>query len=50
MKLSNTINVLNIFNNINIENLENKITKKGIIKLYPSENMDGFFISKLIKK
>ena len=37
-------------NNINIENLENKITKKGIIKLYPSENMDGFFISKLIKK
>lgn len=37
-------------NNINIENVENKITKKGIIKLYPSENMDGFFISKLIKK
>ena len=37
-------------NNVNIENLENKITKKGIIKLYPSENMDGFFISKLIKK
>ena len=37
-------------NNINIENFENKITKKGIIKLYPSENMDGFFISKLIKK
>ena len=37
-------------NNVNIENLKNKITKKGIIKLYPSENMDGFFISKLIKK
>ena len=37
-------------NNINIENVDNKITKKGIIKLYPSENMDGFFISKLIKK
>ena len=37
-------------NNVNIENLKNKITKKGIIKLYPSENMNGFFISKLIKK
>lgn len=37
-------------NNINISKIENKIERKGVIKLYPNEKMDGFFITKLIKK
>ena len=28
----------------------NNIKEQGIIKIYPDENMDGFFISKLLKK
>ena len=36
--------------NSQIDKIKNKTTKKGIIKLYPNENLDGFFIAKLQKK
>ncbi len=34
----------------NLENFKNKIEEKGMVKLYPSQNYDGFFICKLRKK
>lgn len=36
--------------NKQIDKIKNKTTQKGIIKLYPDENLDGFFIAKLQKK
>lgn len=32
-----------------IEKIENKIIKKGMLKIYPNKNMDGFFIAKIRK-
>lgn len=33
--------------NKEIEKINNKIIKNGMLKIYPDENMDGFFIAKL---
>lgn len=46
---NNKFELTNINNEI-IKKVKNKIIKKGIIKLYPSEEMDGFYIAKLTKK
>ena len=35
--------------NLNVEKIQNLITQKGILKIYPSKNMDGFYIAKLTK-
>ena len=35
--------------NLNVEKIQNMITQKGILKIYPSKNMDGFYIAKLTK-
>ncbi len=36
--------------NKQLDKIKNKTTTEGIIKLYPDENLDGFFIAKLLKK
>ena len=48
--INDSIFDLEEINNINISKIENKIERKGVKKLYPNEKMDGFFITKLIKK
>ena len=46
---NNNYELVNI-DNIKLNKINNKIEEKGIIKLYPNEKTDGFFISKLRKK